>query len=405
MAVYLFQETEPFALIAERLRSQGTDLYAQSLVRRPTRGIQISRNTYAYLKVVDRGNNTIPMINSSSDTWDESGRGYAPSTANFLLQEVQIARAEMKQFVKTFGLNYLFLFGENPVMLTVRGALLHSEDFRWDEEWWVNYENTLRATELAAREARVYLCYEGVMIEGYPLNATTRRSAEDRHNIPLAFEMVATNIKYLAKVGSTDFPITGTIFDASRPTTFGGRDINSVLPVNQQLSVDTSTATAFISSGPSFTYGSMRDLINFVTASPELLIGNAVGTVSNVAQLGLDELARTKYKLPDPVFGKFVHSRDEYVAGIPMAHQSSPQDRVQRFMGAELSDNDPMRAGEALRPQLSGPTDSYPNFSNVEGVGRDSGIGVLPDQELPVTATSPTTSPSSLRPWPGEPAP
>lgn len=220
MAVFIVQETDPFTVIAEREAAGGVRIAAQAAVRRPTRGIEVSRDVYSYLKVMDGNNREIPLLNSGAQYEDEQGKGRSTAYANYLLQRVQIQRAELKQFVKTFGPTYLFFFGENPIIATVEGALVHSEDFRWDEEWWVNYEEILRGSKLAERGARIYLVYEGVLLEGYILEASTSREAMARHLAPLAFQMVVTAIKFLRPVGQTDYPIRSFGIDLTEPSAY-----------------------------------------------------------------------------------------------------------------------------------------------------------------------------------------
>ena len=373
MAVYIFQETEPFAAIFERMRERGTDIAAQAEVRRPTRGLQLEKETYAYLKVVDINNQELPFINAGA-TYDEEGIGYSNAYSNFLLQSVQIQRAELKQFVKTFGTIYLFLFGENPIMVTVQGALVKSADFRWDEEWWVNYESMLRASRLAERGARAYLCYDGVMIEGYIINATTSRISEQRHLVPLGFEMVATDVKFLAKVGSVEFPV-----DRSKivePATIGGFDVNRLIPEGWRLQYQrqgavgilrgaveagaTGEAAGIVSGlqGGNYQFGSFGEMFRTIKEAPFLLAGVGTGYVLSAAESGLAEglswaksghgTGRTP---PKPIFGKISLNADEYVTGLPRSGDSAraSRSRLQSFHQSQTDQQDRETGGEAVR--------------------------------------------------------
>lgn len=179
------------------------------MVRRPHRGIEIKEDTYAIAKVVRSDGREIPLFDSSSPDGLTSD-GYA----NFLIQGIQEARMEKHQIVETFGLAYLFLFGENPRFIDVTAVLLNSHDFNWRAEWWENYENYLRGSKLAELGARLYLFWDDVVAEGYMLNASTLENAAAPYQLTLQFRMFLTNYKNLSFIGAPDnasFPIRSSI--------------------------------------------------------------------------------------------------------------------------------------------------------------------------------------------------
>lgn len=436
MSVYIFQEEEPFAQIFENMRSRGRSVESTMDVRRPVRGLQVERDTYAYLKVVDLNNNPLPFLNAGALMEDDDGIGYSYAYSNFLLQKVQIARAELKQFVKTFGLTYLFLFGENPIMITVEGALVHSADFKWDEEWWANYESTLRATRLAEMGARVYLCYEGVLIEGYILNSTTARDANVRHLVPLGFEMVATGVKFLAKVGKTDFPYDKKYLKQASQVYHQGIDLHRLLPPNTRIQYDTRSQIAQLLSQPAnlpgtgiamasqigvgsgvvgygmgvgvaaasgrtpqpeaIAFGSFQALVRTIAEAPSLLAGLTSSSAAlSAADQGLS--AGTAGVPPNAVFGKINLNVDEYVAlARPASAGFTTQGRPQTWNQEMTPDQDREVAGTASRlTTRPNPFDTdggtlmenvygsgaapgaEPNLTTVDGLGGGSGIGAV----------------------------
>lgn len=404
MSTYIVQESEPWVALAEQRRARGVERSAQDEVRRPVRGLQIEKDTYAYFKVIDANGQELSFINSGAMTEDQDGVGKSMAYSNFLLQKVQISRAELKQFVKTFGLTYLFLFGENPIMLSVEGGLVHSADFRWDEEWWMNYERLLRATRLAEQGARAYLCYEGYLVEGYILDAVTSREANVKHLVPLAFEMVATNICYLAKVGSTDFPVRSTLFTAEQPSMFGGRDINSVLPIGRALQFGNANTANLLAGGTAaggtLQFGSFRDMFTALSSNPSLL----AGLTGDLAMSAMDAAMSRRIKMPPPYYGKIRENRDEYVAasGIQINQGSGlmDQDAVTRYQKQVETGEERQVAGDVAR-QVTSPatlsngnpfeTDSL-NLSNTPGLGGSHGTGVLPDRDMDIPADGPHVS-------------
>ena len=417
MSVYVVSESEPWAALAERRRALGVEQSAQDQVRRPVRGLQIEKDTYAYFKVVDANGQEIPFIDSGAMSEDADGIGHSTAYSNLLLQKVQISRAELKQFVKTFGLTYLFLFGENPIMLSVEAGLVHSDDFRWDEEWWVNYENTLRATRLAEQGARAYLCYEGILIEGYILDAVTSRDAMVRHLVPLAFEMVATNIKFLAKVGSTKFPVRSTVFTAESPASFGGQDINKILPIGGYLQAGDLNSANLLSSfnspasasatsfNTALNFGSFKSLFTAIASNPSLLVGIAGSPLATAA---LNHFQSHPRPLPLPRYGKINWNTDEYVAkaGITIT-QASPSGGAEHSQVTEFQEHiqpgqERQLAGDAARSVTTpsvlpngNPTapGSFgdPNLSTYDGLGGSHGTAVDPTRDLDPSAVAPIT--------------
>lgn len=171
----------------------------QSNVRRPLRGLVQGEDYYSVLKVVKSNGTPIPITNSSVAG---NSAGY---TSNYLIQAVEEQRAEKSQIVETFGENFVYFFGERPRVMSFSGCLLNSEDFNWKTEFWKNYEAYFRGTKLIELDARIYISFDDVLVEGYMLGANASMSSEDDHKIPFSFQMLLTNYHYLRAV-TTKFP-------------------------------------------------------------------------------------------------------------------------------------------------------------------------------------------------------
>lgn len=403
MATYIFTETEPFSAIAES-RSTYADQAAMVYdVRRPVRGLQVSKDTHAYLRVITESNRPLDLISSGAYREDERGVGKTSTYANFLLQRATIARAELKQFVKTFGLTYLFLFGENPIVINIDGALIHSVDFPWDEEWWVNYENTLRASRTAELGARVYLYYDRVMIEGYILNATTNREAEARHLVPLAFTLAATNIKFLPKVGATQFPVYATMFDFPKPGGDVGRGLNSALPFGTSLGFTNMSAFASLSTGTEgiAMAGSFQQLVRTVVDNPWILAGVVKRSAYSLVGEGVGALSGRRLPRPrKPRYGKIRENRDEYVGEAPMRQEYAPRGPVQEFHEYVDQEREGELSGDAMRSQLQeGPalsgTDPFEGLGTGPSLRRPPAFGadVVENDLVPEAGGSEDTPP------------
>lgn len=177
-------------------------------IRRPHRGLQVQDDTYATFSVFTGKGEAIPLLSESSrdPRSDRGGRGYVREYGDFILSRVSERRVEKQQVVETFGDDYIFFFGERPRVIQITGQLISSDDFNWKSQFWLNWESTLRGTRLVQKNARMFLAYEDVVIEGYPLEASVDESAEQRHLMPFSMTMFVTNQVDFADSGNPSYP-------------------------------------------------------------------------------------------------------------------------------------------------------------------------------------------------------
>lgn len=204
MAVFISVTTSPF----EDVFNERSQQPVTQNVRRPFRGIELKKDTYATLRVYDALNRPIPFIDSSAPPAQDGGTiGQSLEYSNFILQSIQEQRVEKQQIVETFGEDYIFFFGERPRIYNVNALLLNTRNFNWKSEWWTNYENTLRGTRLLEQNARMYLYFDDVVIEGYMLQAQAMQTVEDPYKLPLMFQIFCTNYQIIGDVGSVFTPV------------------------------------------------------------------------------------------------------------------------------------------------------------------------------------------------------
>lgn len=404
MTVFIEQSVEPFTAVMERARQQGSALWARANVRRPLRGFQAEKDTYAYLRVISSDNRDLDFLDSGSPV-AESDIGKSRTYSNFLLQRVAINRSELRQFVKTFGLTYLFLFGENPIMVNVSGMLLHSVDFPWDEEWWSNYEDRLRATRVAEQGARVYLSYERTLVEGYILDAGTQRDAAQPYGVPLTFTMVATAVRFLATVGYTKFPVQRYTVDFSRPQ-LQGRDMSG-LPegttysyVNEDVSTQAMRAASLPEGANAMVgFGSFGALFRSLASGQGSVAGIPAGT--SVGRALISSRSQARYGRPT-IHGDISLNIDEYPqgrTGTPGLNPS-PYDRVARYQQMVEAQEDGELAGDVAHSVVSG-GDPGLSLTNTEGLGSGHGVGMVEGELDTGAPASPSQTRPTTRPWPG----
>ena len=228
MAVYVELQTDAFADVLAVQKMTERDFTG---VRRPYRGIEIKDDTYAVMKVLRSDGSAIPLVDSGgermpqagADTKAGSGTSSSSNSANrapmattftysnFIIQSIQDNRQEKSQILETFGDPFIFFFGERPRILNVSGLLMNTRDFNWRTEFWYNYENYLRGTKLVELNARIYLFWDDVLVEGYMLGAQAQDAADMPYHIPFSFSLFVTSHTYLGSIGDDAYPITTAV--------------------------------------------------------------------------------------------------------------------------------------------------------------------------------------------------
>lgn len=222
MSFFVFLESDAldkkFAQNARNIRQTPDDpnnAFNFQVVRRPYRGIQIKDDTYSTLSIIDGKGHPIPLVSESAiaERNSSSGaRGVVNDYADFIIQKIEDQRVEKQSIIETFGDSFIFFFGERPRVFTFSGVLVNSEDFNWRSQFWYNYENHLRGTKLVERNARAFLAYDSIVVEGYPINAMATEDSTDHHLVPFQMTMFVTNYSDFSSVGRTDFPTPPEVF-------------------------------------------------------------------------------------------------------------------------------------------------------------------------------------------------
>lgn len=192
-------------------------------IPRPVNGIQVKPNTPAYAQVVQRANvngNTvttpIATLNNTTNTLTpveldpggvssplpplERRKTTSSSWTSWLLQSVREERVEKTQLVETFGDSYLYTYGEKPRSLVFQGILLNTDDYDWRYTFWENWENYFRASRLVELDARMYIRFDDILVEGYPINASVNQTSDNPNMMSFSFIFFVTNYTNLQTV-------------------------------------------------------------------------------------------------------------------------------------------------------------------------------------------------------------
>lgn len=218
-ATFAFVEPDPFLGSAKRAADYIPNFYkgasqtlndgaakkylARNDVSRPLSGIQIKPNTHATVEIKTADGKTVKVFNRLGRETEDgqnipyaseaSGSPAADAWTDWLLQGVHEERAEKTQIVETFGDTYLYAFGQRPRVLSFTGLLLNTVDYNWRAIFWENWDKYFRATQLVRANARMYIYFDEILVEGYPLNAAADQSSADGNVISFNFTFFVTN--------------------------------------------------------------------------------------------------------------------------------------------------------------------------------------------------------------------
>jgi hypothetical protein len=240
MATFVEIQTDAFADNISTVQDQ----LDYTGVRRPYRGLEIKKDTYSLMKVVKSNGQEIALTDAGgpikAQSGQQTGAGSGVSSpaqrttktstynySNFIIQSIVESRQEKSQILETFGDTFIFFFGERPRVLQVSGLLMNTLDFNWRTEFWYNYENVLRGTKLVEQNARIYLHWDDIIVEGYMLSANAQDQAQMPYHIPFQFQLFVTNTIYTSSIGDSAYPITSAV--NLEPLTRSGDQVSNAI--------------------------------------------------------------------------------------------------------------------------------------------------------------------------------
>jgi hypothetical protein len=207
MAAVIHLLPDPFAKKEAEIKKDTvtvtTDKYEG--VRRPTKGFQTKKDSYALLEVKTRTGQNLLMIDSGGSI-DNGNISYGPRNSNFLIQSIDEQRAEKVQMVETFGPLYLFWFGERPTMLSASGVLLNSSDFNWKNEFLANYDMYLRGTQCAQNKTIIHFSYDDVIRTGFIQSCSVSQGSELNELVNFNFQMIVASSIDTSIIGYNQIP-------------------------------------------------------------------------------------------------------------------------------------------------------------------------------------------------------
>jgi hypothetical protein len=163
----------------------------QKDVRRPVYGVVHDDETYGYVSVKSAIGGKAEYI-SIIDSSTRSGTSH--NNHNFIISQLDMGFQEKTQIIQTFGQDYAFFYGQQPLVISTAGFLLNTKDFNWKNEWIQNYQKYLRGTACVRTKSRVYLGLRNCIYVGYVISTSINISAENPHVCGFSFQMLVTNL-------------------------------------------------------------------------------------------------------------------------------------------------------------------------------------------------------------------
>lgn len=222
---------DPTNAKAKAAQGAGFDLDEARFIPRPLLGVQVKPNTPAFAQVVKSDGTLVSLLNyERTETQKTDGKATAasppvqvgdslnsPDTSakkawtQWFLQSVREERMEKTQLIETFGEPYFYAFGEKPRSLMFSGVLMNTEDYNWRAIFWQNWDQNFRATRLIQNDARMYITFDDILVEGYPVSATANQVADTPNIMVFSFSLFVTNYTNLSTLAN------GSLRASSRP--------------------------------------------------------------------------------------------------------------------------------------------------------------------------------------------
>jgi hypothetical protein len=213
----LFAEKAQKVALARTSSEKSNDKHAIR-TRRPYTGIRIKENTPSVLSIYRQDSDeAIPLVSSGGNWTPETDKvlgggplpegeevdltAFTQNYSDFIIQSVEEQRAEKQQIVDTFGDTYIFFYGEQPRIVNFSGQLINTADFNWRSQFWHNYDKFLRGTKLVEQNARAYISFDTIVVEGYPLSVNAVDNSEAPYQVQFQMQMFVTGYYDFSPIG------------------------------------------------------------------------------------------------------------------------------------------------------------------------------------------------------------
>jgi len=167
---------------------------------------------------------TLDMTKDGNNTSKRGG--YYGIFNNFMLTSVSESRKTINKVHMNFADSWnVFFFGNSPVMLSMSGGFIDTEEFPYYQEFMVAYEKYISGERLVENNLNMLISYDGKIIEGYILNINTSTSVTTESYKQFSMVILVKDIYWVRfNEDETGDPKPNYMFNKNRLTeTYGDR--------------------------------------------------------------------------------------------------------------------------------------------------------------------------------------
>jgi len=145
----------------------------------------------------------LATIGKTNEGGDDPTTRYGLGYVDFLLQSAQENYEEKVQIVDVLSDNYVaYFFGARPSIFQYSGILLNTRQDDWRSAFTILYNDILRGTELARRQAVATLSYDDMAVTGTLLSMSQNLTADMQMAAQFNFSFLVQRVDVLRTLNS-----------------------------------------------------------------------------------------------------------------------------------------------------------------------------------------------------------
>jgi hypothetical protein len=267
----------------------------QGVYRRPYHGITLKKESRAYLMAIGYPNEPNKPKDLLKEFMLRNPQAAQPKGAatedntlaytDFMLTTISHGQITRQQITQTFGDTYIDFFGEQPMYIKFTGRVLNSKDFPWRDLFASLYDDVLQGPKLMANRGHVFIGWDYIIVEGYPLQVSFVENADLRGQVGFSMDFLVSDMVIMnADVGSADWAAQSAFADlTATQATATPSDINMGVPnLKKYLQITEPTNQPSKTKSANYWLKLLANIFGEVTGS----VANCVTTASSGTNLG-----------------------------------------------------------------------------------------------------------------------
>jgi hypothetical protein len=229
--VYLNEEENDaveFAKIGDRIgfeagETKNFEQDKRNYARRPLKGTVRKADSYGKIEVEGDNGSFLDVVDSGyipDDPDEHEAHRRAKFASNFLLQSVNKQKSESYQLIRTFDGTYIKFYGKKPAAYTFNVVLLNTADFTWEAEFWKNFDDLFRGTQLTDMGAKAVITFDQSRVKGYFVEGRQQKTANDSKQVVVQFTVLVSTDTYFGGISTRP--------SLDKDTSLRGRELRSI---------------------------------------------------------------------------------------------------------------------------------------------------------------------------------